>query len=96
MAMRLAAIALLMQSATGAICGNWNTTQCEMMNDGGCDCELLAGGTCAKSANCSGVGITNVGETMTTTTMETTGPTGVSAAWAAGMGVPVWLISLLS
>ncbi|CAJ1435014.1 unnamed protein product [Effrenium voratum] len=61
MAMRLAAIALLMQSATGAICGNWNTTQCEMMNDGGCDCELLAGGTCAKSANCSGVGITNVG-----------------------------------
>uniref|UniRef100_A0A7S1FDZ2 Uncharacterized protein n=1 Tax=Noctiluca scintillans TaxID=2966 RepID=A0A7S1FDZ2_NOCSC len=49
---------------SGAICGNWNETQCDTMNDGGCLCswdsELES---CTQTDSCEGVGITQVGTT---------------------------------
>ena len=50
-----------------AICENWNETQCASMNDGGCSCYWNTT-TCAKNtSDCSGVGITSVGDNCTLT-----------------------------
>ena len=50
-----------------AICENWNETQCSNMNDGGCSCYWNTT-TCSKNtSDCSGVGITSVGDNCTLT-----------------------------
>eukprot|EP00435_Cladocopium_sp_Y103_P073871 s151_g45.t1 len=86
-------LAVLLYPAMAAICGNWNETDCSSNNDGGCDCAW-DNGSCIRTTQCNGVGITGVDENSTTTAPATSvGNMGFTAGPSC-FGAAVWLVRL--